>query len=256
MKLRKEDITKQLDDALAYIQEKKSILNQIEENPTLIFTDLFDKSLSQPYYDIHMTALNWKRYEGEGYKYHEIQNYIAEILISYLRDQDSNIEVRLASNSYPSSFKIRYQNEDILSFNIYKRYFGDFRSGEFKNGLDKKLKPLHQSINDWRKRIEEYESYDKKPSLLYMNKSNPIKSIRDYIKYQKHKEEVHDNLKSKIYYWEKQIKLDEEEIERIKLNYEKYLETKDDIQNKYDFWKDKFLSWGFEEVERRSHKLY
>lgn len=250
----KDFVLKTFNDSMEKLKYRKSLFEQIEENPEIVLTQLFDRNKYSPHYDLHMQIFGRSNTGERDISYGDIQIYLLNVLKQYFREIDNETDVVISSKSYPTTFKLVYLDKPIISFNIYKGYFGDFRSNRFKNGLDGELKYLHEDIEELENEIKLHKSHLKHPSKMF-RKSLLGKTV-DFFIYYKNKKKVVDNLSKRIERLEKFIVDNKEQIERIKKEYETYLSEKDLTEDKFQGWRQRFLDWGFEEKEKRSHELY
>lgn len=253
--MNKEFILSKIDQSINQLGVKRSIFEQLETNPELILTRLFNREINAPHYDLHIEVFNRNINNIKENSYHDLQEYIANVLIKYLKSLDNDIEVVLVSrSSYPSRLRISYLGEEIIGFDMYKGYFGDFRTLRFKNGLEGELSSNKSLIEGLTKKIAKYESYKNNPKLMF-RKELHLKII-DWFTYLRYKRNVYKNLNKKIEQWNGSIVTAERDIQRITANYHEYMDKKDLLEEKVHEWRKRFLEWRFTEKERRSSELY
>lgn len=255
MEINKNSILNKIDESIINLKNKKETFSKIENNPELILIELFNREIRAPHYDLHMEIFNRNINKDKDNNYHNLQEYIANILINYFNQIDSDVKVYMVSrNSYPTKFRISYLDEEIISFDIYKGSFCDFRKIEFKDGLTKNISFYEKSIKEDRDQINKYKEWLENPKLMFRDK--PHLKIYDYFTYLKHKGKVYENINERIEKLEDCIKRDLESIDRYTNQYQKYVTNKDSVEEKFQEWRSKFSNWNFIQKERRDYGLY
>lgn len=120
-----------LDLAMAALREKKEIFSRLEREPELILTDLFDPSLTHPYYEFPFRAVEHSKELGSPQiDYHQLQEQLADMVANLFAGMDPEIEISLKNKHYyPSPCIIRYHGYPIVEFDFYRHTFTDLLKG-------------------------------------------------------------------------------------------------------------------------------
>jgi hypothetical protein len=235
-------------EQIDYIKEKASLMYNLQDYPEHILTDLFDKDLYQPYYDTFINVL--KKDKNSECKHHDIQRYIAKILINYLESLDSTVKVKLRNPmSYPSNFSIIIHDKEVISFSIYDKHFGDFRIDESEGRYQENIKYNQKEIERYKEKIDEYKGYLEHPFKM-------LKKPKDFWLYYRYKNTIFKNIEKRIKAWNKEIDKIRDSIAWQESKLENYLNIHGKVEEEYQYWRQKFLDWGYKEVGRRSPELY
>jgi hypothetical protein len=256
----KELIQSKFDEAIDYISTKREMYREIYTNPEIIITRLFNPKESNPYYDLGIKILDKLKLS-----HHEIQKELERLLKNYLESIDPEIEVRLLNkNYYPSAFVIVYENNTILTFNVYKHIFGDFRPNESIERYDEIISNCKNIIDELEGEIKQYQEWLDNPYILlkgnYKFKNKPFIFVRNmildmyYLLFRRHELEHH--LQKKIEYVQSEIENKKKEILNLEKTKEEFIINQPKQQKKFEEWRERFINWGYEEKERRSHELY
>jgi hypothetical protein len=236
-------INKLFDAGIKSLNDKQNLFNQIEKNPELIITKLFNPELHQPYYSYPIMVFgNSKELIGIDKSYHNMQKYLEILISSYFKTLDNTIQVKtIEPNRYSSDFMITCDNYKILRFDIYRHCFSD--NIEFNlDYYDKDIQRLKNSIDKNEKTIQKYINYK-------INPYKRAKGIKDIIYVFFNKNKVKNYFQEQIDYENNLIKMVINEINRFSVLKEKWFNIEPELNSKYNFWKNKFIEWGYREEE-------
>jgi hypothetical protein len=256
----RELIQSKFDEAIDYITNKRKLYSEIYDNPEIIITTLFNPKESSPYYDLGSKVLDKLKLS-----HHEIQKELERLLKNYIESIDPEVEVRLLKkNYYPSAFAIVYENNTILTFNVYEHIFGDFRPNESIELYDERINNCKNIINELESKIKQYQEWLDNPYVLlrgnYEFKNKPFIFVRNmildtyYLLFRRH--ELENHLQKKIEYVQSEIENKKREILNLKQWKGEFVNKQSSQQKKFEEWRERFINWGYEEKERRSHELY
>jgi hypothetical protein len=226
-----------LDLALAALREKKEIFARLEREPELILTDLFDPSLTHPYYEFPFRVVEHSEELGsQRMSYHQIQERLADIIASYLSDLDSGVKISLKNkNYYPSSCIISFQDYPIVEFDFYRHTFKDLRK-EYAENLERNFEYASKTAKETREEFTKWTKWYSTPALMLDGGGWWEKLFFLF-----HRKRIIAAVRSKAEAARARLTLDEEMAAKAGDKLRKYKEVQQELKRKYDFWEGYFV---------------
>ncbi|GLO66257.1 hypothetical protein [Oceanobacillus kimchii] len=161
----KEELNKSLDSFL-----------EADAQPKLFLTNFFNPSDSSSYNPI------LKVVDRKEYSYQDIQNYIAEKVIVYLKTLDEDVDISLTyPSSYPSNFKVSYRGEHIISFSIQRHHYSSSLRFNKVDSWKKRINSNNEIIADRLDELQKYKRYKKNLLSVFSKKEYETLSVLEYI---------------------------------------------------------------------------
>ena len=155
------------------LERSLAFLLKALEEPKLLYTDTKDEWISNR--GMLFKALEYMAKGEKRNNLHDFQAFIADKLDRYLKEwaknkgitEDVKVEVRNPL-TYPSIFAVYYEDQEIIQFNIFEKWYGIRESlttteEEILSSGDTVMKTHEENIQSFVKRRAEYEGLSKKP---------------------------------------------------------------------------------------------
>lgn len=243
------DLNKIYSNYLSEVGKQYEIYKEVDTNPELILTKMFDPEEHQPFYN-HMYHV----LESGGVGFHDIQKNIFNKLKEYFHSLDEDIELEMSYGSRVCY--IKYKDKKIINFSFYNHTYGDER---FWHRVERYQNDLINSIeylNDLCKELVRWSEFQINIYSLIGEKENGEKInlkglgrlkflVKQFLIVTFKQKNIRKNLDIKVNRLlediEKQKKIVFDKEEQLK----KAKEIRPLIDSKYDEWERRLIGWKY-----------
>lgn|GEM_PF-4246188 len=160
----------------------ETIINKIEKDPILIFTDLFKNKEKDILFFIISSSNNKDN----------LQQYLLELAIGYLKNKFNEYKFYYTYNVFPSNIICELENNKLCVINIYNKSVKPILNEEYVNIFNKKQE-IEVTLEKQRKRLKELEKYK---NNIYSLASNSIEYIKIWTFENAYKEKINKEYNS------------------------------------------------------------
>lgn len=223
---------------------------EMYQNPEIILLELFSSQEKDACGEKMMTMLH-----EFGLSRHSLQKELERLLHHCLRQWDCDISVKLTcEQQYPSSFMIVYEDHPILVFNVYEKTFADRRNRESIETYEARVSEIEGEWKALRRNLQSLQNLRKNPRELLRYLDGPwwIRT-KNWITGLWHlavrKQLIDEALAYRIQKVEKLMEDKKQEFFLLKKQQEAAMARQPKEQEKFEFWRERFLAWGYAETE-------
>ncbi|AOQ23166.1 hypothetical protein MTAT_16960 [Moorella thermoacetica] len=232
-----QDILALCDLAIDVIRKKKEIFARLEREPELILTDLFNPSLSHPYYELPFRTIEHSEELGlQRMYYHQMQERLAGIIACYFNKLDADVIISLKNkNFYPSSCIVYFQDYPIAEFDFYRHTFKDLRK-EYAENLERNFEYASKTTKETKEEFDKWTKWHSDPASMLDGGGWCEKLFFLF-----HRKQIMAGARSKAEAARARLTLDEEMAAKAGDKLRKYKEVQQELKRKYDFWEGYFV---------------
>ncbi|WP_172418852.1 hypothetical protein [Geobacillus subterraneus] len=195
-----------------------------------------------------------------GVSRHALKKEFERLLNDYLRQWDHDIVVKLKCEPKHPSFVIVYEDRPILVFDIHEKTFVDRRATKSIEAYESRVLEMEKEWKELRRNLQVLQNVRKNPRVLLRYMDGPwwVRSknwITGLWHLTVHKQRIDKELTDKIEKLEMLLEAKKQEFFFLKKQQEAAMSQQSKDQKKFEFWRQRFLDWGYAEKELDTNGL-